>query len=46
MTLTDVMAGLDREITVSVIVMDGSATEGMFQLCIGCYTSHAGTYAF
>ena len=27
-TLTDVMAGLDREVTVSFTVMDGTATEG------------------
>ena len=27
-TLTDVMAGLDREVNVSVEVMDGTATEG------------------
>ena len=40
-TLIDVMAGLDREVTVSVTIMNGSATEGMFQLYIGCYTSHA-----
>ena len=31
-TLTDVMAGLDREVNVSVEVMDGSATEGMYNI--------------
>ena len=29
-TLTDVMAGLDREITVRVEVVAGTATEGMY----------------
>ena len=28
-TLTDVMAGLDREVTVSVAVMDGTALRGI-----------------
>ena len=34
-TLTDVMAGLDREVTASVEVMDGTAiAEGMYRFCL------------